>query len=212
MTKDDRARNGLKPHTAVSHAKADPIAADDQLAPGPGADRVRLESALLEAQEEIHEHRLAMEVMRKELGRTREDLTAAHQRLKEDAERFRDGLAQVRASADQALADEQSATQEMASRLGAAEDAVARLREELESATSSLARVNAEAEDMRLELSRVREESENATGALAIHRTVVEEARSDGERLLARLIALEESLNDRERTDADSRQAPPAAE
>jgi hypothetical protein len=72
--------------------------------PVTGTERVRLEAQLLVAQDEARELRAELEKSREELARAREDLESEHARHAEDAQRFRDGLAQVQESAEAALA------------------------------------------------------------------------------------------------------------
>lgn len=175
-------------------AGPDPAVADDTTVPGAAADRLRLESALLEAQEEIRERRLALEVISSELARTQQDLDAERARHKEDAERFHEGLARLRTSAEEAVAEEQRATRELTARLGEAEDTIAQLRNQLESREAELALAHTEAAEVRAELRQVREESAEAVEALAGARGAAAEARADAERLLARLDTLGEDL------------------
>jgi chromosome segregation ATPase len=172
----------------------DPTVAGEATVPGAAADRLRLESALLEAQEEIRDRRLAMEVIRNELARARQDLDAERERHKDDAERFRANLAHLRASADDAVADEQRATSELTERLDDAEGTIAQLREQLESSHASLAVAQSEIEDLRAELRQAREEFAADGEALTRARDAAAEARADTERLLERLRTLAEGL------------------
>jgi chromosome segregation ATPase len=177
-------------------AEQDPTVAGNTTMPGAAAERLRLESALLEAQEEIRERRLAIEVIRNELTRAREDLDAARTRHKDDADRFREGLAHLRTSADEAVAHEQRTTGELTARLGQAEDTIAHLQEQLELSEASLALAHAEIEDLRAELQQARDGSAAVVEALAGARGAAAEARADAERLLARLRTLGEGLGE----------------
>jgi chromosome segregation ATPase len=181
------------PHEEAG-AEQDPTVAGDTTVPGATAERLRLESALLEAEEELRERRLAMEVIRNELARTREDLDAERTHHRDDVERFREGLAHLRTSADEAIADERRATRELTARLGQAEDAIAHLQEQLESSEASLALAHTETGELRADLQRAREESAAVDDVLAGARGAAAEARADAERLLARLRTLGEGL------------------
>jgi chromosome segregation ATPase len=175
-------------------AEDDPSAPGDTTMPGAAAERLRLESALLEAEEEIRERRLAMEVIRNELARTRQDLDAERSHHNDDAERFREGLAHLRTSADEAVAHAQRTTRETTARLRQAEETIAQLQEQVESSEASLALAHSDTEALRAELQQAREESAAAVEALAGARGAAAEARADAERLLARLRSLDEGL------------------
>ena len=146
--------------------------------PARGAERVRLESELLAAQEEIHGLRAAAERAQEELTRARGDLSAERERQAGDAERFREGLARVRESAAEALAAEQSAAQQIESDLREARIA-------LEQAVAARSHAESEAETLRERLAGL----ENA-------RRAAEEARADGERMLSRLQRIRDALGD----------------
>jgi chromosome segregation ATPase len=168
---------------ADTHAMTDNMAAPAE--PGTGghlAKLVSLEAALLEAQEETRERQAAMHVIRNELARMREDLDAERQRRTEDAERFRDGLARVRDSAEAALAAERDATRRMATELEQVQEALTQMRTELESRDTR-------EHEMRAELGRLREESAGAVARMERARSAVDEAREEAARLLAVLRA-----------------------
>jgi hypothetical protein len=139
--------------------------------PAPGGERVRLESELLAAQEEIRELRTAAERAQEELTRARDDLNAERERHAGDAERFREGLARVRESAAEALAVEQSAAQQ--------------LRGELDEAVAARMQAESEAETLRARLA-----------GLEHARSAADEARAEGERMLSRLQTLRDALGD----------------
>jgi chromosome segregation ATPase len=172
----------------------DPPVASDTTVPAAAADRLRLESALLEAQEETRERRLAAEVIRKELARARQDLDAERAGRQDDAERFRESLAHLRASADEAIADEQRARLDLTARLHDAEETISRLREELEASRASLAEAIAETDDLRAELQNARAECTAVVETVADARGAAADARADTERLLERLRTLGERL------------------
>jgi hypothetical protein len=67
---------------------------------------VALQAQRLAAEQEVQELRAALERAEAELARARSDLESERSGRAADAERFRDGLAQVQAAAEQALAAE----------------------------------------------------------------------------------------------------------
>jgi hypothetical protein len=125
----------------------------------------------LAAEQETAELRAALERAEAELARARSDLDGERSGRATDAERFREGLAQVQASAEQALAAE---------RAQAAHDSEA-LREELETARAQAER---EADGLRQRL-----------GAVEHAGTEAEEVRADAERLLERVTKLADALD-----------------
>jgi chromosome segregation ATPase len=165
----------------------DPPVAGDTTVPADGADRLRLESALLEAQEENRERRLAADVIGKELARTREDLDAERAARHEDAERFRASLAHLRASADEAIADEQRARADLTARLREAEETASQLRDELEASRASLAKAITERDDLRAELANARADSTAIVETVAGARGAAADACAATERLLEQL-------------------------
>ena len=105
---------------------------------GAGADRLRLEGELLTAQEEVEEMRVALTRATEELARARADLEDERRRHTSDAERYRDGLARVRATAEQTLAEaragvdaERARTEEIARRFAQVQAPVAKAREDM---------------------------------------------------------------------------------
>jgi hypothetical protein len=73
--------------------------------PTGAADRLRLQGEVLAAQEELAQLRAELERATEGLERARQDLHDERRRHAADAERYRDGLAQVRAAADDAVAE-----------------------------------------------------------------------------------------------------------
>ena len=105
----------------------------------PGAERLRLETELLATLEDLREAQLAVQRAEEELSRARADLEAEREGRKADAARFRKGLAQVRESAEEALAAEQRSSEQLrddpktaADALGAKDVELADVRGELE--------------------------------------------------------------------------------
>jgi DNA repair exonuclease SbcCD ATPase subunit len=104
----------------------------------PGGDRLRLEAELLGAGEELREAQAALRRTEEELARARADLDTEREGRAADAVRFRQGLAQVRESAEEALAAEQRTAE--------------RLHDELAAGSGALAAKDAELAEMRGEL------------------------------------------------------------
>ena len=187
---------------------------------GPEAETASISSQVevIAAQEEVREVRVAMQQTQAELTRAREDLQAERERRAGDGERFREGLAKVRESAEKALATEHSASQRLGTDLREAHKAIeakdaalATLRGELEAAAAARTQAEAEAladadalrktvaklERDAKETERVRTELERSRARATAARTELEkthgsvaQARSDAERLLARLTAI----------------------
>jgi hypothetical protein len=138
----------------------------------PGAERLRLEAELLAAREELREaHRSEAE-----LSRARDDLAAEREGRAGDAVRFREGLAQVRESAEEALALEQRTSEQLRDELKAAADALAAkegeladVRGELEVAAAFRAETEAakaEAQALKKRLDEAQRRIKAARGAL----------------------------------------------
>jgi hypothetical protein len=109
----------------------------------PGTDRLRLEADLLTASEELRAAQSGLHRAQEELSRARADLEAEREGRAADAQRFRDGLTQVRGSAEEALSAEQRTAEGLRDELAAASAAVAAkeaeladVREELEVAAA----------------------------------------------------------------------------
>lgn len=168
------------------------------------AEAVGSQVELLAAREEVREVQVAMQRVQAELARARDDLEAERERRSVDGERFRDGLARVRESAEAALAAEQGAMTQLGIELREAQEAIEAkdaaietLRGELEAAgaeqiqAESTAR--AEAERLRTQLAKFEsdaKETERLRAELDKTHGSIDEARSDAERLLGRLAAI----------------------
>lgn len=157
-------------------ATDEPPVTDEQPGPAVGggaAERLRLETQLLDQAELLEEARSAAKRAEAALERAESDLAAEREARAADAERFHEGLAQVRASAEAALAaaadararDEELVTAELA---------------ELRERISSLEPASAERDEARTELEQVREELDDACSALAA-------AHADAQALVDRL-------------------------
>jgi hypothetical protein len=99
----------------------------------PGAERLRLEAELLAGREELHEARTALRRAEEELTRARDDLRTERDERAADATRFREALAQMSESAEDALAARDA---ELADVRGELEVAVA-FRQEAEAAAQA---------------------------------------------------------------------------
>jgi hypothetical protein len=166
-----------------------------------------LQAQRLAAEQETAELRAALERAEAELARARSDLDGERSGRATDAERFRDGLAQVQASAEQALAAERAQAAHDAealreeletARAQAANDTEA-LREELETARAQAAN---DAEALREELETARAQAEHEADGLRQRLGAVEHAgteagelRADAERLLERVTRLADALD-----------------
>jgi hypothetical protein len=167
--------------------------------PPPAAERLRLQSELVSAQEEARELRAELERAEEELSRARQDLQAERERHAADSERFREGLASVQASAEEALAAEQLGADELRAELDAALDARREAEAAMEPLREQLAALEKTEEDnerlrAELELARVQAEAararrEGAYGAAA-------EARDQVQQLLERIVAVRDALDD----------------
>jgi DNA repair exonuclease SbcCD ATPase subunit len=200
---------------------------EDRAAEPPAAPRDAAESGalpvfsqveLVAAQEEVREARVAMEQTEQELARVRDDLRAERERRTGDSERFREALAQLRESAEEAVAGEQSVNRQLAGELREARETaeehdatVGELRERLEAAESArtvaedtaraevdalrervgeLERDSKEIGRLQAELDRTRARADVARTELEKARGAVDQARGDAEKLIARLTAV----------------------
>lgn len=182
--------------------------------PHPAAASVGSRVEVLAAQEEVREIRAAMEQTQAELSRAHEDLQAERTRRAGDGERFHEGLASVRESAEKALAEELDATRRLEASLREAHEAIEAkdavletLRSELEAAETARTQAETDAETLRTqvakhesedgreierlgeELKRSRARVDAARSELETTYGAIDEARSDAERLLGRLTA-----------------------
>jgi hypothetical protein len=90
-------------------------------------DRLQLRGDLLAAQEQLAELRAAMERAAEELSRAREDLLDERRRHAADAERYREGLVEVRTAAEEALSEALAETHALRERVRRLERACARI-------------------------------------------------------------------------------------
>jgi hypothetical protein len=125
------------------------------VAPPPGGSALAMQARLLAAEQQAEELRAALGRTESELARARSDVDSERAGRTADAERFRDGLAQVQASAEQAIAaaneqaasdaeklrEQAAATDELHQRLSAVEDAGTEAGELRDDAERLLARL-----------------------------------------------------------------------
>lgn len=104
-----------------------------------GLARLGLEAELLTAGEQIRELRIEADRHRDELDRAQRELAAERDRRSGDAERFRAGIAQVRASAEEALAAAGAERDRAVAELDELRDQVTRLEQAREEAGAASA-------------------------------------------------------------------------
>lgn len=132
------------------------------------ADRLRLETQLLEEAEQLEDARATAREAEEALHRAQADLAAERERRAADAERFREGLATVRRSAEEALA---AATDARAEAEEQVRSEISTLRERI----AELEPASAERDAARAELARAHEELDAARGALQATRERAQE-------------------------------------
>jgi len=154
-------------------AGAEPVAEE----PVAVTDKLRLQAALLAAEETAREAQAAARQAATELTRAREDLASERKARADDAERFRSLLEDFQATAAEAVAAEQAARRETESQLDP-------LRERI----ASLEQAGAEAERLRGALEAAESQSQAARAEVAASRAALNEARADAEQLLRHLI------------------------
>ena len=185
---DPRPRLRAKRSADTSGADA---AEDSAIAvtPADAGDPPQLVDELVAAQERLVDVQAV-------IGRAREEVLVARTELEEsrlqsaaDDERFRAGLAAIRASADDALALEQKAAEEMQERLAQGDSEIGQLRQSLEraeaerasetaEARSQLDQLRAELEETRQDAAGVRTQAETAEAATAQAQTEVTSLRA----------------------------------
>jgi hypothetical protein len=185
-------------------SKAEPEAEPEHAPENGGPAAVGAQVELLAAQEEVRAVRVSLQQTEAELARAREDLEAERTRQAADSERFREGLAQVRETAERALADEHRTVSRLDSELRGAKEAAEVKDAELDALGEQLvaadeARTQAEA-TAQSEIDALREqvaklerdggETERLRAELEEADASIEQARDDAERLLQRLSAI----------------------
>ncbi len=159
----------------------------------PMADALRLQAALVAAEEEARHAQAAREGLEEELSRARQDLERHLSRHAADAERFRAGLAAVQEVGEHALADALDENARLRDRLAELESGledVPALRTELEGLAednaglrAELDRLNSANADLQAELERageagagMRTEFDRMAGAAAALRAELDQA------------------------------------
>jgi ketosteroid isomerase-like protein len=158
---------------------------------GGGAEQLRLEADLVATQEELRETGSALDQTREQLARAREDLEAEHARHTADAERFREGLARVRDSAERALVAEQGTAQRLELELRRAHGELALLRDQL----TQHERAGKELEELRADLETTRRRGDEAHARLREAQRPVAEAHAEAEQMLRRMTAIANALD-----------------
>jgi hypothetical protein len=171
---------GAEPERDTTQTVDDPRTVEDgardDAVPAMGGASVASHVDLLAAQEEVREVRTQLEQVQAELGRARDDLQAERERRAGDAERFRDGLANVRNLAERALSDEQAVVNranadraEAEAALETKDEAVEAVRIQLEAANADRAEAEAalETKDEAIEAARTQLEAADADRAEA---------------------------------------------
>jgi hypothetical protein len=184
----------------VAKAEAEPEHAPEN--GGPAAVGAQVE--LLAAQEEVRAVRVSLQQTEAELARAREDLEAERTRQAADSERFREGLAQVRETAERALADEHRTVSRLDSELRDAKEAAEVKDAELDALgkqlvaadevrTQAEATAQSEIDALREQVAKLERdggETERLRAELEEADASIEQARDDAERLLQRLSAI----------------------
>jgi hypothetical protein len=189
-----------------------------------GVQRLRVQADLLAANEALRATQSELQRIQEELNRARTDLASERQLRRADAERFRQGLAEIRDAAAQALNDHQSAEQRLGAELRdaratieAKDAALEKLGGQLEAAAAKHAEAESEAaaeikglrerlagleaaggeaDQLRAELETSRRQADETRAQLDSARSAMEAARSDAEQLLGRLSRLRDAGGD----------------
>ena len=146
------------------------------------ADTLGLQVALLAAQEEAREAQAAHRQILQELARVRDDLEAERADHASDAERFKQGLGQVREAGEQAVTTAEAEVGVLRRRVAELEnelDGVAALRGEVRAAKSQAAEACRELQETKTVLERAQAEAGEA-GRLRSHLDAVRQALDDG--------------------------------
>jgi hypothetical protein len=157
-------------------------------ASGGRGEQLRLQVEPAAAREEISELRSVLEQSGDALTRARDDLEAERTHHALDAEQFHQGLATLRASAEDALAAEQEAAERLASELREARGLIAAREAELGGLSD-------EVQTLRRELDAARNQALALQAKSEAARSSAEAGRAEAERLLSHLTALQERLD-----------------
>jgi hypothetical protein len=199
-----RINNGAVHSREATEIAHDPPSDAEPAADNDGPTAVRAQVELLAAQEEVRAVRVSLQQTEAELARAREDLEAERGRRAADSERFSEGLAKVRETAEQALAEEHRTVSRLDSELRDAKEAAETKDAALEALRGQLvaadeARTQAEAEaqsetgalrEQVAKLERDGQATERLRSELGEADASIEQARDDAERLVQRLSAI----------------------
>jgi polyhydroxyalkanoate synthesis regulator phasin len=219
-----RERTQEKQRTDGDPERADDPSPQEEIVQANGVQRLRVQAELLATEEALRDARTDLERSQAELTRARDDLASERALRSADAERFRQGLAEMSAAAEQALAAEQSAAHELDAELREARamieakdatlgdlsamlDAAATTRAQAESEAraeidalrervATLEGAGNETDQLRAELEATRTQADLARAELDQIRSTMNEVRSDVERLLSRLGAVRDAAGD----------------
>ena len=218
----ERWREGQPIHSDPE--RADDRSPQEEVVPANGVQQLRAQAELLATEEALRDARTNLERSQEELTRARDDLESERALRKVDGKRFRQGLAEMSAAAERALATEQSAVQELGAELrealamidakdaalgdlsamldataatqAAAESEARAEIEALRERVAALEGAGTEADQLRAELEATRTEADGARAEVEQTRSVLDEVRSDVERLLSRLGTLRDAPGD----------------
>jgi hypothetical protein len=168
----------------------------DEAEPAEPAERVRWQAGRLAAQQEARELRAEAQRIAEELKRARTDLEAERSERSADAERFREGLAQVQAAAEDALATKDAQLAETRAELEVARAELVELQSAVQLVEEENAGRRAALDEAREEGERLRRALEQARSGEAGMRAAAEAARTEAAELRNRLVAARDALGD----------------
>jgi hypothetical protein len=187
---------------AVAHHRNDERAPATLSPAGSGAAQLHMQSELFAVQADARDARAEADRLRTELARAAADLEAERARHAVDADRFRQSLAAVKGLAQEALAEEKSATREVETDLEHAREAIAardaeleRLRAELEAVEAMRAELGGLRERVA-ELERSGEEAAQTRAELEHAEAEAQRARAESERLSSRIARIRKALDE----------------
>ncbi len=189
---DPRPRLRARRTTAASDAgAAEELGAGESAAP-------QLLDELAAAQEQLVDVRAVIGRARDEVLAARAELDESRQRATADEERFRAGLAAIRASADDALALEQKAAEEIQERLAQGDSEIGQLRQALEQAEAQRATETADArshlDQLRAELEETLQDADGERARAEMAEAAAADAQTETDSLRAQLSSIREAL------------------
>ena len=189
---DPRPRLRARRTTTASDASAaEELGAGESAAP-------QLLDELAAAQEQLVDVQAVIGRAREEVLVARAELDESRQRATADEERFRAGLAAIRASADDALALEQKAAEEIQERLAQGDSEIGQLRQALEQAEAQRASETADArshlDQLRAELEETLQDAAGQRARAEMAEAAVADAQTETDSLRAQLSSIREAL------------------